>query len=76
MPAAVLQREFLSEGCHKPKLPLKDAGRGALPSQREVKNQMAWQVLLYRGPESVCLVQLDITSGASLMSHLQRRWLK
>lgn len=50
LPAAVLQTEFLSEGCHKPSLPLKDAGRGALPSQREVKNQMVWQVLLYKAP--------------------------
>lgn len=25
LPAAVLQMEFLSEGCHKPTLPVKDA---------------------------------------------------
>lgn len=35
LPAAVLQTEFLSEGCHKPSLPLKDAAEERCPPREK-----------------------------------------
>lgn len=79
MPAAVLQTEFLSKGCHEPTLPMKDAGAGELLSQRDVGKlddmvDLSLQSFRTQGLSTskgliqVCLVQVDRTSYASLSS--------
>lgn len=49
MPAAVLQTEFLSKGCHEPTLPMKDAGE--LLSQRDMGELRDMVICLCRAPE-------------------------